>query len=681
MSTDTKFIYKNLKKFSLQTSLFLIFTILLLISSVVLATMRTTVYTKAAKEFSQNEEKEKITDLKKDINNLIKKYQGDITLFANLSMVQNYNRELFNYQINATRENFEKLDIIETSITNAFAVYCKTNRNILKIRYINNLGDELIRVDNILNDIVITEKQLLQNKKDRDYFTETSLLQKNEMYLSHLDLNEEYGMIEKPFRPVLRIAMPVFNDLNERSGIIVISISAKAFYALIEDYFVNEEVYLVDNDGYFLYAKEEIKLYGKDLGTDEKFSKYFPDKDFLYNDKFPDFLEEKNTLYISECIENQTFKNNYFWNIITINNNNYFWKMNRLIYLMGFFVIGVIFLQFIVLRIIWIKINLRLSRLVDALIELSKGEIPEKIVTEGNNELTQMENAVNLMTENRERTIDFIKKVSSGNFNSTDELNNGLLSKALNEMRTELLSTKQQEQQRIEAEKKIAWVTEGLNKISDVLRHHSENLEEMAFQALLTTIKYLDANQGGFFAVNDENKEDIFLELIVSFAYDNRKAQKKKILPMEGLLGTCFVEKRTKHLSEIPEDYIIITSGLGEALPRNLLIVPLLSDNDILGMMEIASFRAFDEYQINYVERACENIASTLSIAKINRKMKILLEQADKQTKKIEDEKNIVMNKLFEEENHRKKLELTIEDLQNQLKSAYRHIKNLEKKL
>jgi GAF domain-containing protein len=122
---------------------------------------------------------------------------------------------------------------------------------------------------------------------------------------------------------------------------------------------------------------------------------------------------------------------------------------------------------------------------------------------------------------------------------------------------------------------------------------------------------------GGLFLVNHDNKEEKYLELVASFAFDRRKYQKKQVLVGEGLAGRAFQEGETIYITDIPEDYVKIKSGLGESKPRNLLIVPLKINEEIHGVVELASLKDIHPYQIEFTERICNSIASSLSTTKM----------------------------------------------------------------
>jgi transcriptional regulator with GAF, ATPase, and Fis domain len=96
----------------------------------------------------------------------------------------------------------------------------------------------------------------------------------------------------------------------------------------------------------------------------------------------------------------------------------------------------------------------------------------------------------------------------------------------------------------------------------------------------------------------------------------------------QGLAGQCALEKETIYLAEVPADYVHITSGLGQAPPRTILVVPLLHNGDVYGVLEMASFQAFAPHQVAFVEKVAESIAGALANIAVNDQTRRLLEQS-----------------------------------------------------
>jgi len=161
-------------------------------------------------------------------------------------------------------------------------------------------------------------------------------------------------------------------------------------------------------------------------------------------------------------------------------------------------------------------------------------------------------------------------------------------------------------------------------------------------------IQYLSANQGGFFLLEDEQSAAPYLNLIAAYAYDRQKFMQKRINVGEGLIGNCVLEKQTIYLKDIPKGYIEIRSGLGGSVPRCLLIVPLKKEDQITGVIEIASFNEMKKYEIEFVEKIAESIAATMVTVKLHEQTAILLEESKKRSEEISQQEEELRQNLEE---------------------------------
>ncbi len=187
---------------------------------------------------------------------------------------------------------------------------------------------------------------------------------------------------------------------------------------------------------------------------------------------------------------------------------------------------------------------------------------------------------------------------------------------------------------RLEEERIRQWFSEGQAKFNDILRESSSSINKLAEASIKNLVKFFNVAQGGFFIINDETNQP-YLNLISAFAYDRIKSINKKIPVGEGLIGMCALEKNTIWLNNVPDDYMDIESGLGEAPPTNILIVPLKTDEKILGVIEIASFYKFTKDEADFMETIAEDIASTLETTKITDRTTVLLEETQKKSTEL----------------------------------------------
>jgi PAS domain S-box-containing protein len=237
-------------------------------------------------------------------------------------------------------------------------------------------------------------------------------------------------------------------------------------------------------------------------------------------------------------------------------------------------------------------------------------------------------------TEKTHKILEFINNLIKDNFDAKyDYSEDDQLGKTLIDLRDNLKKSKEDAFLRKKEDDQRNWISEGLAHFGEILRQNNNDLNKMSYDIISQLVKYLKINQGGIFLLQeDENKQPYFLQT-GAYAYDRKKFANKKILWGEGLIGTCALERKTIYLTEVPDNYLTITSGLGKANPRCLLIVPLIYNEAIHGIIELASFTTLEKYQIEFVERIGESIASTVATVKINIQTAQLLKESREQAK------------------------------------------------
>ncbi|MBT1704948.1 PAS domain-containing protein [Chryseosolibacter indicus] len=255
------------------------------------------------------------------------------------------------------------------------------------------------------------------------------------------------------------------------------------------------------------------------------------------------------------------------------------------------------------------------------------------------------QNAAQLSEESNRvsKLSDFIEAVSAGNYNielKADDENDNLTSMLI-KMRDKLRSN-------AEDDRKRNWTTTGLAQIGELLRANTSSSSELYDNIIRFVVKYTKSNQGGLFILNNENENDQFLELVACYAFERKKYLTRKVTIGDGLVGQCYLEGERIYLLEVPQEYVSITSGLGGSNPNALLIVPMKVNDRIYGVIELASFNKYAEYEIELVEKLAESIASTISNVRINETTRILLEKTQQQSEEMKSQEEEIRQNMEE---------------------------------
>lgn len=178
------------------------------------------------------------------------------------------------------------------------------------------------------------------------------------------------------------------------------------------------------------------------------------------------------------------------------------------------------------------------------------------------------------------------------------------------------------------------WSNNGIAMFNDILRTDSDDIDKLSYQIIRNMIEYLSANQGGLFLMEEEGNTKC-LNLVAAYAFDRQKFISKRIGIGEGLVGTCVLEKKTTLLKKIPDNYLEITSGLGGSKPGCLMIVPLIKNEEVLGVIEIASFHLFKPHEVEFIEKVAESIAAAMVTVRLHMQTSQYLERFQQQAEEM----------------------------------------------
>lgn len=306
--------------------------------------------------------------------------------------------------------------------------------------------------------------------------------------------------------------------------------------------------------------------------------------------------------------------------------SSFAWFQNFVVISVLIIIIIVLFVSIITTRSIVVPVY----KLKEFLITMTKGILPkEKLITK-NDEIGDMGDALNGFIESLRKTSEFAVEIGNGNYDSDYEAlgESDTLGNALLEMRKNLRASDEANKKRQHEDEIRNWTTKGLADFGDILRHNSENMDILSSNVMRHLVDYLKVNQGAIYILNEQDKDNPHFEMKSAVAYNREKYLRTNFGVTEGLVGRCAFEKLPVYLKEIPEEYIKLTSGLGGAEPNYLLLVPLVINENVLGVVELASFNEIPQYQIDFLQTLGENIASTISNVRITEQTNKLLSES-----------------------------------------------------
>jgi methyl-accepting chemotaxis protein len=456
---------------------------------------------------------------------------------------------------------------------------------------------------------------------------------------------------------------------NEFLGVSGLDIPMSRYADIISkaEKFYNSSIFLLSNDGVFV-GNQVSELVGKSINTVTKNGNIDLIKKIKEGKAFSLFNVVDGADYYVTFYPFKVTGSDTPWMVgaaIPIDEINSLMRNNFI----PLFIIGIFGLIVIVVVIVLFTkgITEPIEHITEMLKLMADGEIDtvNDIHIKREDEIGYIVNSTNKLVDNLKRTAEFAQEIGKGNleteFSSVSEKD--ILGNSLLNMRQSLKKSKIDEQSRREEEEKQNWATVGFAKFGELLRNNTDNMETFTYNVISNLVKYTNSNQGALFLLNLEDERDPYLTMSSCYAYERKKYIDKRIEIGSNLVGQCYQEGETIYMTDIPEDYISITSGLGDANPNTLVIVPLKFNDKVYGVLELASFHPYEKYQIEFIEKLAESIASTISTVKVNLQTIHLLEESKLKSEELaaqEEEMRQNMEELqtTQEESARRELEM-----------------------
>ncbi|MBN1889387.1 MAG: GAF domain-containing protein [Thermoflexales bacterium] len=339
------------------------------------------------------------------VETFLSQFQSDLLSLSQTPPVQGIIRARDNNGVDPTSNNtyeawVEQLNTILEPVA-------KNKKFYRQLRYLDEDGNEMVRVDYRDERVSVASGDELQNEAGATYFIEALKLGPGEMYVSELSLSRKQGQVELPYTPVIHHATPIFDQAGQRRGVFVLNVYADSFLELLKVK-GNAGNYLVDQAGYYLHHPVDAQEFGFDLGTG-----YNVNQDYAWTMGRATGLAaftavdptkaEIVSLRVIRFDPRQTER--YWWLMERLPQAEVLASINALGLALGGLVTGV--LVVVVLVALWLSrsISLPISVLAKASERIAGGEWDAPLPTTGGAEIRQLTGSFQLMTDQLRETV------------------------------------------------------------------------------------------------------------------------------------------------------------------------------------------------------------------------------------------------------------------------------------
>jgi PAS domain S-box-containing protein len=304
---------------------------------------------------------------------------------------------------------------------------------------------------------------------------------------------------------------------------------------------------------------------------------------------------------------------------------------------------------------------------------VAQGILPENSVAHTRDEFGQMGMKVDELVQTLKGNADFAQRIGEGKYDTEFKpaSDNDLLGMSLINMRHNLIENERRDKER-------NWIVRGVAEISEILRMH-DSTDDLGEDVIKFILGKIGAIQGAFYVVGEDDRGQHLIEMRASYAYNRKKYLKAKFKFAEGLVGQAAAEKDTILRTEIPDDYVTITSGiLGDQRPTCLLIVPLITNEEVYGVLEFAGFKKFDTSQVNFVQELSLILARTIYNIKVNERTRRLLAESQEMSNELKEKQEVLRQNAEEMQATQEELKRSNQKLEEQIEEVNRTQKRMQ---
>jgi HAMP domain-containing protein/CheY-like chemotaxis protein len=181
------------------------------------------------------------------------------------------------------------------------------------------------------------------------------------------------------------------------------------------------------------------------------------------------------------------------------------------------------------------------------------------------------------------------------------------------------------------------WLNTNLARISGLMQGQRD-LATVSRMIMSEISPLVSAQHGAFFLTDAHNGTEPELRLIASYGYQKRKTVSNRFKFGEALVGQAALEGKSILITNAPPDYVKVTSGLGDAQPKNIIVMPILFEEQVMAVVELASLREFSDVNRAFLEQLAETLGVVLNAIIANRRTEELLEQSQSLAEELQSQ-------------------------------------------
>ena len=248
-------------------------------------------------------------NLSREIHTLLARFSSDLLTLGYTSPIQGL--------VRTKESSIERANWIE-QLTHIFKTVMKSKQFYYQLRYLNEKGDEIIRVDyHNSQSRAVSETELI-NQAEQEYFLRAKQLAEGEIAISDLELKKENGQVLIPYTPLIYLSMPVYNAQKQFRGVVVMDVYAKILTSVLA--IDNGTSYILNEEGFYLFHANVGKTFGFELGKQPTLKQDFPYiYEHLANSNEETFLtldKERDAIIAMRKIHFDTNRPQHYWILI-----------------------------------------------------------------------------------------------------------------------------------------------------------------------------------------------------------------------------------------------------------------------------------------------------------------------------------------------------------------------------